>query len=94
MLWEAFTGGADEEEDSDGIPLRQLLLLAIATSIDALAVGISFAFLDVAIVPAALAIGSRQPSSRPSVRSSATRRAAGSASPPRSWAGSSSSPSA
>ena len=57
MLWEAFTGGADEEEDSDGIPLRQLLLLALATSIDALAVGISFAFLDVAIVPAALAIG-------------------------------------
>ncbi|MEZ0492717.1 manganese efflux pump MntP family protein [Kineococcus sp. TBRC 1896] len=57
MLWEAFTGGADDEEDSDGIPLRQLLLLAVATSIDALAVGISFAFLDVAIVPAAVAIG-------------------------------------
>ncbi|MEZ0165084.1 manganese efflux pump MntP family protein [Kineococcus sp. LSe6-4] len=65
MLWEAFTGSADDAaddadadaEDGDGVPLRQLLLLAVATSIDALAVGISFAFLDVAIVPAALAIG-------------------------------------
>ncbi len=31
--------------------------LAIATSIDALAIGVSFAFLRVAIVPAALIIG-------------------------------------
>lgn len=35
----------------------QLLPLALATSIDALAVGVSFAFLRVAIVPAALFIG-------------------------------------
>jgi len=34
-----------------------MLPLAIATSIDALAVGISFAFLDVNIVPAVLSIG-------------------------------------
>lgn len=58
MLWEAFSGGADEEEDNDGtVGLRELVVLSVATSIDALAVGISFAFLSVAIVPAALAIG-------------------------------------
>lgn len=36
---------------------RELLLLALATSIDALAVGITFAFLQVSIVPAVLTIG-------------------------------------
>ena len=35
----------------------QMLPLALATSIDALAVGVSFAFLDVNIVPAILSIG-------------------------------------
>ena len=35
----------------------ELLLLAIATSIDALAVGVTFAFLDVNIVPAVTLIG-------------------------------------
>ena len=34
-----------------------MLPLALATSIDALAVGVSFAFLDVNIVPAVLSIG-------------------------------------
>ncbi|WP_106212563.1 manganese efflux pump MntP family protein [Kineococcus rhizosphaerae] len=58
MLWEAFSSGEDDEEDRDGgIGLRELLVLSVATSVDALAVGISFAFLDVAIVPAAVAIG-------------------------------------
>ncbi len=37
--------------------IRQLLLLAIATSIDALAVGITFAFLQVSIVPSIITIG-------------------------------------
>lgn len=41
-----------EEELSD----KELLMLGIATSIDALAVGISFAFLNVSIVTAALTI--------------------------------------
>lgn len=41
-----------EEELSD----KELLMLSIATSIDALAVGISFAFLNVSIVPAAFTI--------------------------------------
>jgi len=54
MLWEAF--GKDEPAD-DSLRVRELLVLAIATSIDALAVGISFAFLAVDIVPAVLLIG-------------------------------------
>jgi putative Mn2+ efflux pump MntP len=39
------------------LKLQELLLLSIATSIDALAVGVTFAFLDVQIVAAALIIG-------------------------------------
>jgi len=39
------------------LKLRELLLLALATSIDALAVGVTLAFLDVRIVSAALIIG-------------------------------------
>lgn len=40
-----------------GLEFREMLLLAIATSIDALAVGVSFAFLSVDIVPAVSFIG-------------------------------------
>ena len=39
------------------LTLRLVLLQAVATSIDALAVGVTFAFLEVAIVPAASVIG-------------------------------------
>ena len=39
------------------LDLRRLTVLAVATSIDALAVGITFAFLDVQIAPAASLIG-------------------------------------
>ncbi|MBM9476755.1 manganese efflux pump [Nakamurella flavida] len=53
MLYEALFGGEDVEPDSDGISVRALLVLALATSIDALAVGISFAFLEVSILGAA-----------------------------------------
>lgn len=42
---------------TDAFSLRQLTLSAVATSIDALAVGITFAFLEVQIVPASLLIG-------------------------------------
>ena len=45
------------EELSDDLGLRTMLLLAVATSIDALAVGITFAFLSVRILPAAGLIG-------------------------------------
>ena len=48
---------AAEEETYRGIDYKELLLLAVATSIDALAVGITFAFLRVEIVPAVLLIG-------------------------------------
>jgi putative Mn2+ efflux pump MntP len=58
MLWEAFSSHEDDEQDTDSINIRELLVLAIATSIDALAVGISFAFLpDVPIGGAAILIG-------------------------------------
>jgi putative Mn2+ efflux pump MntP len=59
MLWDVFHGEEEEEEEvcSTRLDLGQLTLLAIATSIDALAVGITFAFLEVAIVPAVTIIG-------------------------------------
>ncbi|WP_295657033.1 manganese efflux pump MntP family protein [uncultured Nocardioides sp.] len=57
MVWEAWHSD-DEDPAGDGpVPLAELLVLGVATSIDALAVGISLAFLDVDIVLAAVAIG-------------------------------------
>jgi putative Mn2+ efflux pump MntP len=57
MIWEAF-GDDDEDAAGDGrVPLGELLVLGVATSIDALAVGISFAFLDVSVAGAAALIG-------------------------------------
>ena len=60
MLREAL--GEQEETDAacaseEKLDLRQLLAMAVATSIDALAVGVTFAFLEVAIVPAVSLIG-------------------------------------
>lgn len=55
MIREALAGG-EEAEDASLAP-RNMLLLALATSIDALAVGVSFAFLDVNITAAAGFIG-------------------------------------
>ena len=59
MLWEAFTEDEDEGDgkNAEKIELSEYLILAIATSIDALAVGISFAALSVDIVPAVSLIG-------------------------------------
>jgi putative Mn2+ efflux pump MntP len=57
MIIDAVRGGPDDEEDSDALPVRELLLLAVATSVDALAVGISFAFLPVSIGQAVVLIG-------------------------------------
>lgn len=57
MIHEAVSARDDDETDFDGIGLRELLVLSVATSIDALAVGISFAFFDVSILPAVLLIG-------------------------------------
>lgn len=54
MVREAMGG----EENVDGsMDVKSMFLLAIATSIDALAVGVTFAFLDVPIVPAIFFIG-------------------------------------
>ena len=56
MIREALS--KDEEGEADAsLSFKTMLLLAVATSIDALAVGITFAFLQVNIVPAALTIG-------------------------------------
>lgn len=60
MLWDAFHDEDAEEDDETStqkLDLRELFMLAIATSIDALAVGISFSFLQIDIVAAALIIG-------------------------------------
>lgn len=46
----------NEEETITGISFKMLLLLALATSIDALAIGVSFAFLNVNILQASLII--------------------------------------
>ena len=47
----------EEENLNDSFSPKTMLPLAVATSIDALAVGVTFAFLDVSIVPAVLMIG-------------------------------------
>jgi len=59
MIWDAL------HEDNEGqacdieekLDLKELFIMAVATSIDALAVGITFAFLNVSIVPSVCAIG-------------------------------------
>ena len=55
MVWEALRG--KEEVRAADFSLRELLILAVATSIDALAVGITFAFLSVKIGQAVAIIG-------------------------------------
>ena len=55
MIRESF--GKDEEAGSDSVGFREMAPLAVATSIDALAVGITFAFLKVHIVAAVSFIG-------------------------------------
>ncbi len=47
----------EEAETDSALSFRSMLPLAIATSIDALAVGVTFAFLDVRIVPSVTLIG-------------------------------------
>ena len=55
MVWEALD---PKEESVDGaMDMKTMFLLAVATSIDALAVGGTFAFLEVNILPAVLFIG-------------------------------------
>lgn len=49
--------GEDEESVSASVTFKEMVVLAIATSIDALAVGVTFAFLQVNIIPAVSFIG-------------------------------------
>lgn len=57
MIFEALRGGEDDACRDGALEAKELLVLAVATSIDALAVGISFAFLSVRILPAISLIG-------------------------------------
>ena len=55
MIKEAF--GCDCEDANDKVDFKTMIVLAIATSIDALAIGITFAFLKTNITLAAFVIG-------------------------------------
>jgi len=52
-----FDAREDDDNNSSTLDNKELIVLSIATSIDALAVGVSFAFLSINIVPICLAIG-------------------------------------
>ncbi|MBR1931185.1 MAG: manganese efflux pump [Lachnospiraceae bacterium] len=55
MIKEALS--KDEEESNPSLDIKTMFLLALATSIDALAAGVTFAFLQVNILPAVSFIG-------------------------------------
>ena len=55
MIHEALDN--DEEDADASLDVKTMFLLAVATSIDALAIGITFAFLKVNIIPAVCFIG-------------------------------------
>lgn len=60
MIYEAVKPEDEEavgEKSDEPLDIKELLVLAVATSIDALAVGITFAFLDYPIAEAVLVIG-------------------------------------
>ena len=59
MLWESRSVETESASCAVAVTLdyRQLLGMAVATSIDALAVGVTFAFLEVEILPAVTIIG-------------------------------------
>ena len=57
MIREAVWGKKEEGEDNDSLDFKTMFLLAIATSIDALAVGFSFACIQVKLWSSVLIIG-------------------------------------
>jgi putative Mn2+ efflux pump MntP len=57
MIAEAFAGDGGERAPTDRFSPKQLTLLAVATSIDALAVGISFSLLDIGLAQTVAVIG-------------------------------------
>lgn len=58
MVFEAVReSGDNEQRKPEGLDIKELLILSVATSIDALAAGITFAFLQTDILPAVSFIG-------------------------------------
>ena len=57
MLYDTLSGGEDEEETGPDFRVNTMLVLAIVTSIDAFAIGVSLAFLQANIWSAILFIG-------------------------------------
>ena len=55
MIKDSFKNEADDKNDK--IDIKTMLVLAIATSIDALAIGITFAFFEISIIKAISIIG-------------------------------------
>ena len=57
MIKEGFSKEEISDEKTGRLSVKEMLGLAVATSIDALAVGVTFAFLQVEIIPAVCIIG-------------------------------------
>jgi putative Mn2+ efflux pump MntP len=57
MLYDTLSACDDEEGECSNFGFKTMLILAVATSIDALAIGVSLAFLKVNIWTAVLFIG-------------------------------------
>ncbi|WP_454301592.1 manganese efflux pump MntP [Salana multivorans] len=57
MIWDAIHAGESDKVDGNHLDVRRLLLLGVATSIDAAAIGVSLALLEVSILQAILIIG-------------------------------------
>jgi manganese efflux pump family protein len=57
MIWESFSKKGECREDMNCLKITTLLMLSLATSIDALAVGLSFSMLEVSIAVPVLLIG-------------------------------------
>jgi manganese efflux pump family protein len=58
MIWESFKHNIDSAEKINPLQPKALLAMSVATSIDALVVGISFAFMQIDMVLATFIIGS------------------------------------
>lgn len=57
MIIETINRDDDNESNSIYLDNKELIILSIATSIDALAVGVTFAFLNIDIIPICISIG-------------------------------------
>lgn len=58
MIFDALKGGEEEScKPEEKLDMKEMIVLSFATSIDALAVGISFAFLQVKVLPSVACIG-------------------------------------